>query len=129
MSSLSHIDLLTKYSPLPQSPSASSIEHLRAQMMQPKRQNHIPCKKGTPDSVNNVRVISRGPEPRCWEHGCNGRKFSTFSNLLRHQREKSCVIEKSPCPNCGVEFTRTAARNGHIGREKCKKWRLIGGFV
>ena len=129
MNSPSHIDLVTKYSPRLQSPSPSSIEHPRAQMMQPRRQNHIPCKMDTPDSMSNVRVISRYPEPRCWEHGCNGRRFSTFSNLLRHQREKSRVVEKSSCPNCGVEFTRTTARNGHMSREKCKKWRLIDELV
>ncbi|KAI9846916.1 MAG: hypothetical protein M1837_003528 [Sclerophora amabilis] len=67
-----------------------------------------------------VRVINSRPKPRCWDHGCNGRQFSTFSNLLRHQREKSGTATKSYCPRCGAEFTRTTARNGHMAHEKCK---------
>lgn len=68
----------------------------------------------------NVRVINSRPKPQCWEHGCNGRQFSTFSNLLRHQREKSGTAGKSYCPRCGAEFTRTTAMKGHMNNEKCK---------
>lgn len=68
-------------------------------------------------------VVSQKPKPQCWEHGCNGREFSTFSNLLRHQREKSGTAAKSYCPKCGAEFTRTTARNGHLAHEKCSKQR------
>ncbi|KAK8229854.1 hypothetical protein HDK77DRAFT_85761 [Phyllosticta capitalensis] len=73
---------------------------------------------GAPD--RGVRVLNSRPKPQCWEHGCNGRQFSTFSNLLRHQREKSGTAAKSYCPRCGAEFTRTTARNGHMAHEKCK---------
>lgn len=72
------------------------------------------------DTRDNVRLVHSRPKPQCWEHGCNGRQFSTFSNLLRHQREKSGVATKSSCPNCGAEFTRTTARNGHMAHDKCK---------
>ncbi|KAG9760791.1 hypothetical protein KCU75_g10644, partial [Aureobasidium melanogenum] len=68
-------------------------------------------------------VVNQKPKPQCWEHGCNGREFSTFSNLLRHQREKSGTAAKSYCPKCGAEFTRTTARNGHLAHEKCSKQR------
>lgn len=27
------------------------------------------------------------PTPRCWDHGCKGRKFANNSNLHKHQRE------------------------------------------
>ncbi|CAK7271292.1 hypothetical protein SEPCBS119000_004529 [Sporothrix epigloea] len=67
-----------------------------------------------------VRIVQNRPKPQCWEHGCNGRQFSTFSNLLRHQREKSGQAAKAVCPNCGAEFTRTTARNGHLQHDKCK---------
>lgn len=70
---------------------------------------------------SQVRVLNSKPKPQCWEHGCNGREFSTFSNLLRHQREKSGTAQKSYCPKCGAEFTRTTARNGHLAHEKCSK--------
>ncbi|TKA27965.1 hypothetical protein B0A50_04031 [Salinomyces thailandicus] len=72
-------------------------------------------------SEHSIRVLNQRPKPQCWEHGCNGRQFSTFSNLLRHQREKSGTASKSYCPKCGAEFTRTTARNGHIAHDKCSK--------
>lgn len=77
----------------------------------------------TQDSPDTVRVVHSRPKPQCWDHGCNGRQFSTFSNLLRHQREKSGVSSKPFCPKCGAEFTRTTARNGHMAHEKCKQRR------
>lgn len=78
---------------------------------------------GRNSTDSQVRVINQKPKPQCWEHGCNGREFSTFSNLLRHQREKSGTAAKSYCPKCGAEFTRTTARNGHLAHEKCSKQR------
>lgn len=88
-----------------------NINHLQNQGQHPHNQNL---------STEPVRVVQSRPKPQCWEHGCNGRQFSTFSNLLRHQREKSGVASKSMCPKCGAEFTRTTARNGHMAHEKCK---------
>ncbi|PHH83803.1 hypothetical protein CDD83_2925 [Cordyceps sp. RAO-2017] len=78
---------------------------------------------GGQEGGSHVRVVQSRPKPRCWEHGCNGRQFSTFSNLLRHQREKSGQAAKAMCPNCGAEFTRTTARNGHLLHDKCKQRR------
>lgn len=76
---------------------------------------------GSSHDGGHVRVVQSRPKPRCWDHGCNGRQFSTFSNLLRHQREKSGQAAKATCPNCGAEFTRTTARNGHLLHDKCKQ--------
>ncbi|KAK1624103.1 hypothetical protein BDP81DRAFT_464689 [Colletotrichum phormii] len=78
---------------------------------------------GAPDQRGHVRVVESRSKPECWEHGCNGRQFSTFSNLLRHRREKSGTATKATCPNCGAEFTRTTARNGHLLHDKCKQRR------
>ncbi|KAI9673983.1 MAG: hypothetical protein M1817_002189 [Caeruleum heppii] len=78
---------------------------------------------GSPGAQEQVRVLGTRPKPQCWEHGCNGRQFSTFSNLLRHQREKSGTATKSYCHRCGAEFTRTTARNGHMAHDKCKSRR------
>lgn len=83
--------------------------------------SHQKFRHGTPPDQSHVKVIQSRPKPRCWDHGCNGRQFSTFSNLLRHQREKSGQATKSTCPNCGAEFTRTTARNGHLMHDKCKR--------
>lgn len=71
-------------------------------------------------SPAEIEIMPSRPKPQCWDHGCNGRQFSTFSNLLRHQREKSGSAMKSTCPHCGTEFTRTTARNGHMSGGKCK---------
>ncbi|KAJ5093861.1 hypothetical protein N7456_009722 [Penicillium angulare] len=75
------------------------------------------------ESDNQLRLMNSAaarPRPQCWDHGCNGREFSTFSNLLRHQREKSGVVAKAECPICGAVFTRTTARNIHVAQGKCK---------
>jgi hypothetical protein len=61
-------------------------------------------------SSEPIKILETRAKPQCWEHGCNGRQFSTFSNLLRHQREKSGTAAKSYCPRCNAEFTRTTAR-------------------
>ncbi|KAI1412165.1 hypothetical protein F5Y13DRAFT_48281 [Hypoxylon sp. FL1857] len=74
----------------------------------------------TTQEAGHVRVVQSRPKPQCWEHGCNGRQFSTFSNLLRHQREKSGQAAKATCPNCGAEFTRTTV---------CSKLRLVYRFT
>lgn len=84
---------------------------------------HAPVPSSNPahSEGGNVKVVQGRQKPRCWDHGCNGRQFSTFSNLLRHQREKSGQAAKATCPNCGAEFTRTTARNGHLLYDKCKQ--------
>ncbi|GAE00050.1 hypothetical protein NFIA_081860 [Paecilomyces variotii No. 5] len=79
------------------------------------------------DPDNQVRVIEARPKPQCWDHGCNGREFSTFSNLLRHQRERAGASTKAECPYCGTVFTRTTARNVHISQGKCKAAREATG--
>lgn len=71
-------------------------------------------------SAGGMEILPSRPKPQCWDHGCNGRQFSTFSNLLRHQREKSGSALKAVCPHCGTEFTRTTARNGHMYGGKCR---------
>jgi len=81
----------------------------------------VPALPPDPSAGPGVRVLTSRPKPQCWDHGCNGREFSTFSNLLRHQREKSGLAAKSNCPRCGAEFTRTTARNGHMAHDKCRK--------
>lgn len=72
----------------------------------------------TSDETSMTAPVSK---PVCWEHGCNGRPFSTTSNLMRHQREKSGLMAKVPCPHCGIEYTRRSARDLHISRGKCRK--------
>lgn len=62
-------------------------------------------------------------KPRCWEHGCNGRQFSTVGNLVRHCREKSEQRPQRKCPRCGALFSRTTARNQHLAKNACNRIR------
>lgn len=82
--------------------------------------NFPPISQPLESTPAEAEVIGSRTKPQCWDHGCNGRQFSTFSNLLRHQREKSGTATKARCPHCGTEFTRTTARNGHMFGGKCK---------
>ncbi|KAI1200882.1 hypothetical protein F5X97DRAFT_331821 [Nemania serpens] len=116
------------YPPPPSTQSLSSQYSSRASSMsEPGMMYSVPpvMPSGNPPTADagHVRVVQSRPKPQCWEHGCNGRQFSTFSNLLRHQREKSGQAAKASCPNCGAEFTRTTARNGHLLHDKCKQRR------
>lgn len=88
--------------------------------MAPVPSNFPPIPQPLESTPNEVDVVGSRQKPQCWDHGCNGRQFSTFSNLLRHQREKSGHAQKARCPHCGTEFTRTTARNGHLYGGKCK---------
>ncbi|KAJ5220195.1 hypothetical protein N7468_009399 [Penicillium chermesinum] len=58
-------------------------------------------------------------EIRCWEHGCEGRKFSSLGNYRRHLREKNGQAKGYPCPDCGRVFTRSTARNYHKNSGTC----------
>ena len=76
-------------------------------------------------SITDQTVVEGPRKPVCWDHGCNGRQFSTFSNLLRHQRAKVGIPIKSCCPKCGAEFTRHSARDRHIQHDMCKPRRSM----
>lgn len=58
----------------------------------------IDSSEGTPRAPSPTRYVEAGarprivqgrPQPRCWDHGCSGRQFSSFTSLLQHQRVMS----------------------------------------
>jgi hypothetical protein len=107
----------------PLNPPETMYIQARAQQMPsmaPVPSNFAPVPQPLESTPNDVDMVGSRQKPQCWDHGCNGRQFSTFSNLLRHQREKSGTANKARCPHCGTEFTRTTARNGHLYGGKCK---------
>jgi hypothetical protein len=110
----------------PDSPNALYVSNQASPNQQPlpsigMAMHHFPPVPLTLESSPaEIEIMPSRPKPQCWDHGCNGRQFSTFSNLLRHQREKSGSAMKAICPHCGTEFTRTTARNGHMSGGKCK---------
>ncbi|KAI0546405.1 hypothetical protein F4679DRAFT_412595 [Xylaria curta] len=75
--------------------------------------------------AEQVRLVGSQPKPQCWEHGCNGREFSTFRDLSRHQREESGQAAKVSCPNCGAGFASIRVRDSHLRSGKCKKRRNV----
>jgi hypothetical protein len=75
------------------------------------------------DTQNVTSDKAAGIESRCWRHGCNGRKFSTHSNLIRHQVEKGKARPNFVCPVCGAYFSRTTARNQHMINGSCSRIR------
>jgi hypothetical protein len=97
----------------------SSISSHTSSMMHDPIYSHDSANTAS-SKEQQLHVSSSRPRPQCWDHGCNGREFSTFSNLLRHQREKSGVVAKAECSVCGAVFTRTTARNIHVAQGKCK---------
>lgn len=87
--------------------------------------NYIPTFDGqiSPMATHGERLIGtqHTKEVKCFDHGCNGRPFSTHSNYLRHVREKSGTATKSVCPKCGASFTRKTAMTGHMQQNKCRR--------
>ena len=105
----------TVYRPTQSQPTPQSIQPMSSTM-----QSFPPISTPLQSTPGELELMSSRPKPQCWDHGCNGRQFSTFSNLLRHQREKDGNAMKATCPYCGTDFTRTTARNGHMYGGKCK---------
>jgi hypothetical protein len=87
-------------------------------------QSHDPRSTVDPSSMTQgerPKLLDPPKETRCWDHGCNGRIFSTHSNYLRHVREKSGTATKATCPHCGAPFTRKTAMRQHVDNKKCGK--------
>lgn len=64
---------------------------------------------------------------RCWQHGCDGRSFSSLSNYRRHLRER--LGPRARCPRCGQTFVRAAARDEHHRERKCTMIQLDANCV
>jgi hypothetical protein len=56
---------------------------------------------------------------RCFEHGCNGRRFSNKDNYRGHFRERS-VVKRADCYFCDVTFSRKSNRDAHIASGRCQ---------
>ncbi|KAK4695636.1 hypothetical protein P7C71_g2151, partial [Lecanoromycetidae sp. Uapishka_2] len=76
--------------------------------------------RDSPASGLEHDALERPRKPQCWDHSCNGRSFSSISNLLRHQGEKGDIPQKLTCHRCAAEFTRKAALGDHLILGECK---------
>ncbi|KAL4810623.1 hypothetical protein BDV18DRAFT_155236 [Aspergillus unguis] len=82
---------------------------------------HSPCASSSSSSSSSKgsSTSTSTLEIRCWDHGCEGRKFSSLGNYRRHLREKNGQAKVHPCPDCGRVFTRSTARNFHRESGTC----------
>nr|POE72339.1 hypothetical protein CFP56_12213 [Quercus suber] len=64
------------------------------------------------------------PSLMCFEHGCNGRRFSSVENYRRHMREKN-VQRFLRCAFCNTSFTRNSNLMQHLRQGKCQEARQI----
>ncbi|KAK5996389.1 C2H2-type zinc-finger transcription factor clz7 [Cladobotryum mycophilum] len=84
----------------------------------------LPLQDGTSNSSQASNSDDHSSQtPVCWNHGCNGKSFSSWSNLRRHQRERDGISPKCFCPRCGAYFSRTTARNQHLANMSCTRIR------
>jgi hypothetical protein len=78
----------------------------------------VPCEPITEIAGQTASLSTL--RPQCWQHGCRGRTFTSFSNYRRHVKEKEGKIKKVTCPRCGQQFARASGRNIHYAQRRCK---------
>ncbi|KAE8406683.1 hypothetical protein BDV37DRAFT_242391 [Aspergillus pseudonomiae] len=66
------------------------------------------------DFLQYLMNLKPTPSLHCFEHGCNGRRFSTRTNYIRHLKEQSGSGKLFRCPTCAQSFTRSTAKNIHV---------------
>lgn len=82
----------------------------------PRTQLTSPAQSSTPQTRDKSK-------PVCWEHGCGGRIFSSWSNLNRHKKEKTRQEPACYCPRCGAYFSRRSGRDQHLANMSCTRIR------
>jgi hypothetical protein len=69
-------------------------------------------------SVNKSKTNTNG-DYQCYQHGCEGRRFSSSENYRRHVRERN-KSDITTCPFCAVIFTRKSNQDTHVRKGRCK---------
>jgi hypothetical protein len=73
-----------------------------------------------PPSISVCRPeTSSSGDYRCYQHGCEGRRFSSSENYRRHIRERN-KLDRTTCPFCAAVFTRKSNKNTHLRKGRCK---------
>ncbi|KAJ8067322.1 hypothetical protein OCU04_004675 [Sclerotinia nivalis] len=67
----------------------------------------------SPTESDDCNRVLYCPRPQCWDHGCNGRRFDSFSHLLRHQSEKWNASDKYSNSNWGAWSSTSRNRDSH----------------
>lgn len=68
--------------------------------------------------ISRPQTSSSG-DYRCYQHGCEGRRFSSSENYRRHIRERS-RLDRTTCPFCAAVFTRKSNKDTHVRKGRCK---------
>jgi hypothetical protein len=105
--------------PLPP-PSHGTINPVTAESFQLNEPTFV---LNFPIDLSEDASVNANVKPRCWDHGCEGREFSSKSNFIRHKKEKDGEAAKVTCPLCGGIFTRTSARDTHLAKQSCHRIR------
>ena len=93
---------------------------------EPSRSNHVPHSPASWSSSGTCaeREVQRqqqgqsasGVLIRCYDHGCQGRSFSTIGNYRRHMKEQNGGSPLFVCEICDKTFSRSTARRLHEQR-------------
>ena len=112
-----HAQTQRRATPPPSSQAMSSSSMYTSQLSEPDSMlnDSTNLEDRIPMSVNNKH--------QCWDHGCNGREFSSKSNLTRHKKEREGKVAKVVCPFCGAIFSRSSARDTHLTNQSCDRIR------
>jgi hypothetical protein len=110
-----------------ETPKTEGTANLRTDILQHESHYSSLCGFDTVEEQGNV-ITSRPPplatspsmQYACWQHGCNGRTFTTLSNYRRHCKERSFRYARPQCPRCGQQFSREAARDTHYNQQRCR---------
>lgn len=85
--------------------------------------NRQPSRGQTPSEKPNAEPRITSAHVQCWDHGCNGKRFSTLSNLFRHQREKKRFRRQ-----CSVHFLWYKVYSHDSAQRSYKKEGLLTVF-
>lgn len=110
------------------SPTSQSFSSDQSFWSMQSPSDHIFSSDDTPSPLSDdtgspsTQTCSSSESSRtCYDHGCDGRVFSSRSNLLRHQRERTSHKRLLACPMCGATFYRLWTRDYHVKSARCQK--------
>ena len=72
--------------------------------------------RSPPYSFPKAGSEARSRQFECWDHGCNGRMFSSKSDLLLHESN----MKATTCPFCSMVFHAEDAYKGHLRYGPCQ---------
>ncbi|MCJ1433247.1 Serine active site containing protein 1 [Xylographa pallens] len=100
MPSNSFPSVMSQYEALMTLPISSSMSY---------NSNKSPLLNATNRTHHDEIIFDRRAKPQCFDHGCNGREFLTYNDLLEHQFEKSGTVTTTHSQRDYHQFIQTAA--------------------